>query len=103
MPSTPFSLRLTASMHVGEARARRLEVERKFAPTRVSLAYLRSNGEGSRFTMHSSLGQRIIHDIYYDRDNVLFPRGVYIRRRNGRWETEDPHRWWFYQCSVCGN
>ncbi|KAK8120251.1 hypothetical protein PG999_004371 [Apiospora kogelbergensis] len=28
------------------------------------------------------------HDIYYDRDGLLFSKGVYVRRRDGRWEAK---------------
>jgi thiamine-triphosphatase len=67
---------------------RRLEVERKFAVTPAAIAYLRTNGGGSRFKRYESLGKQTTHDTYYDRDNVLFSKGVYIRRRNGHWEAK---------------
>lgn len=67
---------------------RRIEVERKFLVTPVSLSYLRSNGGDSRFKKHESLGKQTTHDIYYDRDSSLFSKGIYIRRRNGDWEAK---------------
>jgi thiamine-triphosphatase len=67
---------------------RQLEVERKFLVTPAALSYLRSNGGGSGFKKHESLGKQTTHDTYYDRDGLLFSEGVYIRRRNGQWEAK---------------
>jgi thiamine-triphosphatase len=67
---------------------RRLEVERKFLVTPVAVSYLRSNSGGSRFKKHESLGKQTTQDAYYDRNGLLFSKGVYIRRRNGHWEAK---------------
>ncbi|KAH8197333.1 hypothetical protein TruAng_008499 [Truncatella angustata] len=80
--------RKLASTHSGAVQIRQLEVERKFLATPSAISYLRSNGEGSRFKKYKSLGVQINHDVYYDRDGVLFSKGVYIRRRNGHWEAK---------------
>ncbi|KAF4629877.1 hypothetical protein G7Y89_g8271 [Cudoniella acicularis] len=77
-----------ASTHSGSVQIRRLEVERKFLVTPVALSYLRSNGGGSKFKNYESLGKQTAHDTYYDRNNLLFSKGVYIRRRNGHWEAK---------------
>lgn len=77
-----------ASLHTNTMQARTLEVERKFLVTPSSVSYLRSNGEGSRFEKHKSLGNRIDHDIYFDRNNLFFSRGIYVRQRNGSWEVK---------------
>jgi thiamine-triphosphatase len=77
-----------ASTHPGRGQIRRLEVERKFLVTPVAVSYLRSNGGGSRFKKYESLGKQTTHDTYYDRNSLLFSKGVYIRRRNGHWEAK---------------
>ncbi|KAI9778575.1 MAG: hypothetical protein M1839_007968 [Geoglossum umbratile] len=77
-----------ASTHSGGVHSRRLEVERKFLVTPVAVSYLRSNDGGLRFKKHKSLGKQTTHDTYYDRDGLLFSKGVYIRRRNGLWEAK---------------
>ncbi|KAK8859552.1 CYTH-like domain-containing protein [Apiospora arundinis] len=67
---------------------RRLEVERKFRVTPEALSSLRSDNR--RLTFHScyNLGKATTHNIYYDRDGLLFSKGVYVRRRDGRWEAK---------------
>ncbi|RDL36243.1 Uncharacterized protein BP5553_06855 [Venustampulla echinocandica] len=77
-----------ASTHSGRVQNRQLEVERKFLVTPAAIVYLRSNGGGSGFKRYESLGKQTTHDTYYDRNNVLFSKGVYIRRRNGHWEAK---------------
>lgn len=77
-----------ASTHSGRVQIRRLEVERKFLVTPVAVSYLRSNRGGSRFKKHESLGKQTTQDTYYDRNGLLFSKGVYIRRRNGHWEAK---------------
>ena len=67
---------------------RRLEVERKFLVTPIAVSCLRSNSGGSRFKKHESLGKQTTQDTYYDRNGLLFSKGVYIRRRNGHWEAK---------------
>ncbi|KAH8814408.1 hypothetical protein F5882DRAFT_513192 [Hyaloscypha sp. PMI_1271] len=67
---------------------RRLEVERKFLVTPITVSYLRSNSGGSRFKKHESLGKQTTQDTYYDRNGLLFSKGVYICRRNGHWEAK---------------
>ncbi|KFY03039.1 hypothetical protein V490_00333 [Pseudogymnoascus sp. VKM F-3557] len=65
-----------------------LEVERKFIVTPAADSYLRSNGGGSGFNKHENLGKLTTNDIYYDRDGLLFSKGVYVRQRNGHWEAK---------------
>ncbi|KAH6648118.1 CYTH-like domain-containing protein [Truncatella angustata] len=88
LPRISRRSRKLASTHSGAVQFRQLEVERKFLATPSAISYLRSNGEGSRFKKYKSLGVQINHDVYYDRDGVLFSKGVYIRRRNGHWEAK---------------
>jgi thiamine-triphosphatase len=77
-----------ASTHSSTVQTRRLEVERKFLVTPAAITYLRSNGGGSRFNRYESLGKQTTHDTYYDRNNALFSKGIYVRRRNGQWEAK---------------
>jgi hypothetical protein len=56
--------------------------------TPVAVSYLRSNTGGSRFKKHESLGKQTTQDTYYDRNGLLFSKGVYIRQRNGHWEAK---------------
>lgn len=77
-----------ASLHTNTMHARTLEVERKFLVTSPSVSDLHSNGKGLRFEKYESLGRRTDHDIYFDRSNLLFSKGIYIRRRNGSWEVK---------------
>ena len=87
-PRISYHFSKLASTHSGKVQTRRLEVERKFLVTPDAVSYLRSNGGGTRFKKHESLGKQTTHDTYYDRDSLLFSKGIYIRRRNGRWEAK---------------
>jgi thiamine-triphosphatase len=87
-PRISYYFSKIASTHSGRVQIRRLEVERKFLVTPVAVSYLRSNGGGSRFKKYKSLGKQTTHDTYYDRDSLLFSKGIYIRRRNGHWEAK---------------
>ena len=88
LPRTSYHFGKTASTHSGSVQIRRLEVERKFLVTPAVVSYLRSSGGGSRFKKYESLGKQTTHDTYYDRNSLLFSKGVYIRRRNGHWEAK---------------
>jgi thiamine-triphosphatase len=88
LPRLSYYFSKFASTHSGGAQIRRLEVERKFLVTPVAVSYLRSNGGGLRFKKYESLGKQTTHDTYYDRNSLLFSKGVYIRRRNGHWEAK---------------
>ncbi|KFY37959.1 hypothetical protein V495_06830 [Pseudogymnoascus sp. VKM F-4514 (FW-929)] len=87
-PRISSYFRKAASTHPDKVHTRRLEVERKFKATPAAHSYLRSNGGGSRFNQYENLGKQTTNDIYYDRDGLLFSKGVYIRRRNGHWEAK---------------
>ncbi|KAF2789850.1 hypothetical protein K505DRAFT_312399 [Melanomma pulvis-pyrius CBS 109.77] len=63
-----------------------LEVERKFCSFAVQ--ELTANNGTPRFQSIRSLGQWKIHDVYYDRSNLLSSAGVWIRQRNGQWEAK---------------
>lgn len=68
------------------ARACILEVERKFHS--LTVRDLVSNSGDPPFRRIQKLDQRIIHDAYYDRSNLLASAGVWVRRRNGKWEAK---------------
>jgi len=63
-----------------------LEVERKFRS--LAVQELTANSGSPQFQSIQSLGQRIIHDVYYDRSSLLSSAGVWVRQRNGRWEAK---------------
>lgn len=63
-----------------------LEVERKFC--RLAVATLTENGGVPPFRSLRSLPTKKIHDIYFDRDDVLFNASTWLRRRNGAWEAK---------------
>ena len=52
------------------------------------IAYLRSNGGGSTFKRHKSLGKQTTYETYCDRNNVLFLPSIQFRRRVGHWEAK---------------
>ncbi|KAH6714378.1 hypothetical protein DL95DRAFT_469802 [Leptodontidium sp. 2 PMI_412] len=86
-PRISYYFNKIASAHSGRVQIRRLEVERKLLVTPVAVSYLRSNGGGSRFKKYESFGKQTTHDTY-DRNSLLFSKGVYIRPRNGHWEAK---------------
>ncbi|OJD09858.1 hypothetical protein AJ78_08894 [Emergomyces pasteurianus Ep9510] len=89
LPRISYCIRNSASSHATQAQIHRLEVvERKFLVTPAAVSSLRYNGEGSGFTSHGSLGNQTTHDTYYDKNGLLFSKGVYVRRRNGHWEAK---------------
>jgi thiamine-triphosphatase len=63
-----------------------LEVERKFRS--LAVQELSATGGKPPFRSVRSLGQTIIHDIYYDRANLLSSAGLWVRKRNGQWEAK---------------
>jgi thiamine-triphosphatase len=63
-----------------------LEVERKFRS--LAVQELASNNRYPPFQSIRSLGQQIIHDVYYDRSSNLSSAGVWVRQRNGQWEAK---------------
>ncbi|KAH8728851.1 CYTH-like domain-containing protein [Phaeosphaeriaceae sp. PMI808] len=63
-----------------------LEVERKFRS--LAVRELATNSGHPPFRSIRSLGQRTIHDVYYDRSGLLSSAGVWVRQRNGDWEAK---------------
>lgn len=89
-PATQTGLKSSriAFFHAKAPQGRRLEVERKFLVTPASLGVLRSVEQKSIFKKHENLGFKTTHDVYYDRDGLLFAKGIYIRKRNSLWEAK---------------
>ncbi|PGG99609.1 hypothetical protein AJ79_08469 [Helicocarpus griseus UAMH5409] len=67
---------------------RRLEVERKFPINKKNVVYIASNNWETRLKGHEYLGKQTTHDIYYDKEGMLFSKGVYVRQRNNKWEAK---------------
>lgn len=73
-----------------------LEIERKFAFQRSLVSQFRRNMGNPPFSRLQFLGQRNIHDIYYDSrvpdgqktKDILASHGVWVRRRNNIWEAK---------------
>ncbi|KAF1842323.1 uncharacterized protein K460DRAFT_182317 [Cucurbitaria berberidis CBS 394.84] len=63
-----------------------LEVERKFRC--LAVRELTTNIGSPPFQSIQSLGQQTISDVYYDRANLLSSAGVWVRRRNAKWEAK---------------
>jgi thiamine-triphosphatase len=63
-----------------------LEVERKFRS--LAVKSLVSNDTTPRFRSIQQQKQQFIRDSYYDRSNLLTSAGIWVRKRNGRWEAK---------------
>ena len=63
-----------------------LEVERKFRS--LAVQELTSSIGQPPFRSIRALGQRTIHDVYFDRSNLLSSAGVWVRQRDGYWEAK---------------
>jgi thiamine-triphosphatase len=61
-----------------------LEVERKFR----SLAAAFHDRGTPPFRSIKKHRWKILHDIYYDRSNLLASAGIWVRKRNARWEAK---------------
>lgn len=80
--SLPERLHLTMS----RVRSPILEVERKFRCLAVKT--LTRDGGFPPFRSLQSLPIKTIHDIYYDKADILYNAGTWVRRRNGLWEAK---------------
>ena len=63
-----------------------LEVERKFR--RLAVETLTQNGGTPPFQSLRALPTKTIHDVYYDKADVLYKAGTWVRKRNGAWEAK---------------
>ncbi|EAT84184.1 thiamine-triphosphatase [Parastagonospora nodorum] len=63
-----------------------LEVERKFRS--LAVQELTAHQGSPSFRSVRSLGQRTLHDVYYDQSSLLSSAGVWVRQRNGQWEAK---------------
>jgi len=76
--------RLTAALRNRQI----LEVERKFAPTAASTDSLIRNVGHPSFRKLEPLTSFEFEDTYYDRDNLLSGKGIYIRRRRSQFGAD---------------
>ncbi|ERF71079.1 hypothetical protein EPUS_07751 [Endocarpon pusillum Z07020] len=65
-----------------------LEVERKFRCTVESVNLLRANGGEPPFPELSYLGRKTFSDTYFDKHQKLSSTGIYVRKRDGRWQAK---------------
>ena len=65
-----------------------LEIERKFFTNAGSRVRISANLGKPAFRNLIYLGQTTFEDIYFDRDRMLSTNGVWMRKRNGRWEAK---------------
>jgi thiamine-triphosphatase len=68
------------------ARSSILEVERKFSA--LTVPNLTRNSGRPPFRSIESLGQWELHDVYYDKSQLLCTAGIWVRKRNGQWEAK---------------
>jgi thiamine-triphosphatase len=64
----------------------KLEVERKFSS--LAVYPLTTNGGRPPFHNLKPLGDRTLHDIYYDRSRLLSSSGIWVRQRDGHWQAK---------------
>jgi thiamine-triphosphatase len=75
-----------------------LEIERKFFFNLSLLHQFRLNRGTPAFQALVYLGQKTMHDVYYDKrvDNgsrmLLSSNGIWLRQRNGEWQAKARHR-----------
>ena len=64
------------------------EIERKFLPNATSIAALRDNAGYPPFRKIIPQKRRQFQDIYYDHENILSSRGIWVRRRSDTWQAK---------------
>ncbi|KAF7511404.1 hypothetical protein GJ744_004593 [Endocarpon pusillum] len=65
-----------------------LEVERKFRCTVESVKLLRANRGEPPFPALLYLGCKTFSDTYFDQHKKLSSIGIYVRKRDGRWQAK---------------
>ncbi|MCJ1478119.1 hypothetical protein MMC13_006795 [Lambiella insularis] len=65
-----------------------LEVERKFCCNPRTINIIQANKGTPSFQKLESRGQKTFEDIYYDSNNLLFSRGIWVRTRDGVWQAK---------------
>jgi len=80
-----------------------LEIERKFAPTPTSIDLLTRNAGRPKFTKLESLGITTFEDVYYDQDDVLNFKDIYVRRRSYLDASGPATTHWEAKVKVGGN
>ncbi|KAI1950802.1 hypothetical protein LOZ53_000868 [Ophidiomyces ophidiicola] len=74
--------------NVSRLRQSVIEVERKFLCNEQHLRQFRANQGTPAFSPLESLGKQCFEDTYFDRDNILSANGIWVRRRDGRWQAK---------------
>lgn len=65
-----------------------IEVERKFKFDARTHDQFRTNIGMPRFRALQALGRSSFEDVYFDRDDILSSRGVWVRKRGEKWEAK---------------
>src|SRR6266487_4821250 len=65
-----------------------LEIEQKFRFTPSLCQFFRLNKGHPPFSSLKSLGTHRFYDIYFDRSQILAQNGVWIRKRDDKWEAK---------------
>ncbi len=65
-----------------------LEVERKFRCVPGTIHLLRANKSTPAFHSLVYCGQRSFEDTYYDNNAILSSNGIWVRKRNERWQAK---------------
>ncbi|KAF1991760.1 hypothetical protein K402DRAFT_367070 [Aulographum hederae CBS 113979] len=73
---------------MGKKALRTLEVECLFKPSATSLSLLRANNGNAPFHPFGSITIKSFKDTYFDRNQVLEKRGIWVRQRNGEWQAK---------------
>jgi len=65
-----------------------LEVERKFVCNPHTTSIIHANSGFPRLPNLSFRGRHTFEDIYYDLNKACSSQGIWIRRRNGKWQAK---------------
>ncbi|KAK2745267.1 hypothetical protein FQN57_003962 [Myotisia sp. PD_48] len=65
-----------------------LEVERKFVWGPALQKRFSANDGNPQFHSIQHIGELTFEDIYFDREHHLSASGIWVRRRNGRWQAK---------------
>jgi len=82
---SPYPMKPTAACLIRRAF---VEVERKFQPNLGSADRFHANRGPPAFESLEYLGRCRFEDAYYDRDGILSSNGVWVRRRDGKWQAK---------------
>ncbi|KAK4197975.1 CYTH-like domain-containing protein [Triangularia verruculosa] len=78
----------TIAKHTRGFKTINLEVERKIACLAIPTLTDPSFWSQPPFTSVDPLPLKTLHDIYYDKNNLLCSNGLWVRKRNGAWQAK---------------